>query len=123
MHSLAERGGTALLSALYRALAARGVRMQPGACVTDLYVDGDQRVVGVRYARGEREALDVGCSVLVVATNGFAGNAERVARYLPDVRTLPFAGHAGSQGDALDWATHSAPQLPTWTGSRHTARW
>jgi fumarate reductase flavoprotein subunit len=103
MHSLAERGGTALLSALYRALAARGVRMQPGACVTDLYVDGDQRVVGVRYARGEREALDVGCSVLVVATNGFAGNAERVARYLPDVRTLPFAGHAGSQGDALDW--------------------
>jgi fumarate reductase flavoprotein subunit len=103
MHSLVERGGTALLSALYRALAGRGVRMQPGARVTDLYVDGDQRVLGVRYLRGERESVDVGCSVLVLATNGFAGNVDLVARYLPDVRALPFAGHSGSQGDALGW--------------------
>ncbi len=104
MHALADRGGTSLLSALYRTLAARGVRMQPGACVTDLFVDGEQRVRGVRYRRGEQEIVDVGCSVLVLATNGFAGNADLVAKYLPDVRALPFAGHAGSQGDALGWA-------------------
>jgi fumarate reductase flavoprotein subunit len=103
MHSLPERGGTVLLSALYRALAARGVRMQPGAQATDLYVDGNDRVLGVRYQRGERESVDVGCSVLVLATNGFAGNADLVARHLPDVRALPFAGHAGSQGDSLGW--------------------
>jgi len=103
MHALPERGGTALLSVLYRTLAARGVRMQPGACVTDLYVDGEQRVRGVRYRRGEHEAVDVGCSVLILATNGFAGNADLVAQHLPDVRALPFAGHAGSQGDALGW--------------------
>jgi fumarate reductase flavoprotein subunit len=103
MHALPERGGAALLSVLYRTLAARGVRMQPGACVTDLYVDGEQRVRGVRYRRGENEVVDVGCSVLVLATNGFAGNADLVAQHLPDVRALPFAGHAGSQGDALGW--------------------
>jgi fumarate reductase flavoprotein subunit len=102
MHALAERGGTALLSALYRALAARGVRLQPSSRVTDLYVDADQRVRGVRVQRG-REAVDVGCSALVVATNGFAGNGELVSRHLPDVRALPFAGHEGSQGDALLW--------------------
>jgi fumarate reductase flavoprotein subunit len=104
MHSLAERGGMALLSALYRTLAARGVRVQPGARVTDLYLDDEQRVRGVRYLRGEREAIDVGCSVLVIATNGFAGNLDLVARHLPDVRALPFAGHDGSQGDALSWS-------------------
>jgi len=102
MHALAERGGTALMSALYRALAARGVRLQPGARVTDLYVDADQRVRGVHVQRG-RESMDIGCSALVVATNGFAGNVELVNRYLPDVRALPFAGHEGSQGDALTW--------------------
>lgn len=102
MHALAERGGTALLSTLYRALAARGVRMQPGSQVTDLYVDAEQRVRGVRLLRG-RETADIGCSALVLATNGFAGNAELIARHLPDVRALPFAGHDGSQGDALCW--------------------
>jgi len=102
MHALAERGGTALMSALYRALAARGVRLQPGARVTDLYVDADQRVRGVHVQRG-RESMDIGCSALVIATNGFAGNVELVNRYLPDVRALPFAGHEGSQGDALTW--------------------
>ncbi len=104
MHALAERGGTALLSALYRALAAGGVRVQPGARVTDLYLDDENRVCGVRYERGGRESLDVGCSALVIATNGFAGNRDLVAQYLPDVRGLPFAGHDTSQGDALTWA-------------------
>jgi fumarate reductase flavoprotein subunit len=102
MHALTERGGAALLAALYRALATRGVRLQSSARVTDLYVTGD-RVVGVRYLRGEREAVDVGCTALVLATNGFAANAALVARHLPDVRGLPFAGHDGSQGDALGW--------------------
>jgi fumarate reductase flavoprotein subunit len=102
MHALVERGGAPLLAMLYRAMAARGVRLQSGARVTDLFVAGD-RVVGVRYLKNEREAIDVGCTALVLATNGFAANAERVARHLPDVRGLPFAGHDGSQGDALDW--------------------
>lgn len=103
MHALAERGGTALLSALYSALGAGGVRMQPGAHVTDLYVDEQDRVRGVRYRQGERESVDIGCSALVLATNGFAANGTLVAQHLPDVRALPFAGHAGSQGDALAW--------------------
>jgi fumarate reductase flavoprotein subunit len=39
----------------------------------------------------------------VLACSGFAGNPALVAQHLPDVRTLPFAGHEGSQGDALQW--------------------
>jgi fumarate reductase flavoprotein subunit len=103
MHALPERGGTALLSALYSTLASLGVRMQPGSQVTDLYVDAEHRVRGVRVLRGGRETMDIGCSAVVLATNGFAASAELIARYLPDVRALPFAGHDGSQGDALAW--------------------
>jgi fumarate reductase flavoprotein subunit len=102
MHALADRGGATLLSSLYSALGAKGVRMETGARVTDLVVDDSHRMLGVRYERnGTVEA--VGCNALVIASNGFAGNPALVTKYLPDVRALPFAGHEGCQGDALLW--------------------
>ncbi len=103
MHALVERGGTALMSALVRALADSGVRLQSATRVTDLITDREQRVRGVRFTRGESSVGEVGCSALILATNGFGANADLVAKYLPDVRALPFAGHDGSSGDALTW--------------------
>ncbi len=106
MHALADRGGATLLSSLYSALGARGVRMQTEAHVTDLVVDDDQRILGVRFrnSSGRSGQLEsVGCESLILGCNGFAGNAALVEQYLPDVRGLPFAGHDGSQGDALQW--------------------
>ena len=110
MHALADRGGATLLSSLYSALAAHGVRMESSAHVTDLIVDDAQRITGVRYKRGGK-VESAGCSTLILACNGFAGNTSLVAKYLPDVRGLPFAGHDGSQGDALAWGTALNAQL------------
>ncbi len=103
MHALADRGGATLLSSLYSALGTRGVKMESAAHVTDLIVDGEG-IIGVRYKRGGK-VESVGCQALILACNGFAGNSALVAKYLPDVRGLPFAGHEGSQGDALAWGT------------------
>jgi fumarate reductase flavoprotein subunit len=103
MHALADRGGMTLLSALYSALAAAGGQMKSGVRVTDLVVDDGRRVLGVRYERAGGKAGFVGCSALVLASSGFAANEALVAEHLPDVRSLPFAGHEGSQGDALLW--------------------
>jgi fumarate reductase flavoprotein subunit len=110
MHALADRGGATLLSSLYSALATQGVRMESAAHATDLVIDDSQRVIGVRYKRGSK-VESVGCSTLILACNGFAGNRALVAKYLPDVRALPFAGHDGSQGDALVWGTELDAQL------------
>jgi fumarate reductase flavoprotein subunit len=110
MHALADRGGATLLSSLYSALGTQGVRMESAAQATDLVVDDSQRVIGVRYKRGSK-VESVGCSTLILACNGFAGNRSLVAKYLPDVRALPFAGHDGSQGDALVWGTELDAQL------------
>jgi len=110
MHALADRGGATLLSSLYSALATQGVRMESAAQATDLVIDDSQRVIGVRYKRGSK-VESVGCSTLILACNGFAGNRLLVAKYLPDVRALPFAGHDGSQGDALAWGTELDAQL------------
>ncbi|MGB2818265.1 MAG: FAD-dependent oxidoreductase [Burkholderiaceae bacterium] len=103
MHALADRGGTTLLSALYSALGAAGAQMKSGARVTDLVVDDARRVLGVRYERASGRAGYVGCGALVLASSGFAANQDLVSEFLPDVRALPFAGHDGSQGDALAW--------------------
>ena len=104
MHALADRGGATLLSAMYSALGTAGVRMQTGAHVTDLIVDNEQRILGVSCERnGSVET--VGCQALILASNGFGANQALVAQHLPDVRGLPFAGHDGSQGDALVWGS------------------
>ena len=110
MHALADRGGATLLSSLYAALGTKGVQMQSGANATDLVIDDSQRVIGVRYKRGSK-IESVGCGTLILACNGFAGNRSLVAKYLPDVRALPFAGHDGSQGDAIAWGTDLDAQL------------
>ena len=110
MHALADRGGATLLSSLYAALGTKGVQMQSGANATDLVIDDSQRVIGVRYKRGSK-IESVGCRSLILACNGFAGNRSLVAKYLPDVRALPFAGHDGSQGDAIAWGTDLDAQL------------
>ena len=103
MHALADRGGATLLSVLYKALGNAGVQMKSGARVTDLVVDKNQRVLGVRYERTNGKSGYIGCRALVLASSGFAANPDLVAEHLPDVRALPFAGHDGSQGDALLW--------------------
>jgi fumarate reductase flavoprotein subunit len=103
MHALADRGGATLLSSLYSALGSNGARMETGARVTELVVDDARRVRGVRYLTAAGSPAEVGCSALVLGCNGFAANPELVAEHLPDVRGLPFAGHEGSQGDALQW--------------------
>jgi fumarate reductase flavoprotein subunit len=103
MHALAARGGTTLLSSLYSALGRAGGQMKSGAWVTDLVVDDAQRVLGVRYERASGKSGYVGCRAVVLACSGFAANPALVAEHLPDVRSLPFAGHDGSQGDALAW--------------------
>jgi len=110
MHALADRGGATLLSSLYSALGTQGVRLESSAHVTDLVVDDAQRIVAVRYRRNGKTET-VGCKSLVLACNGFAGNKALVAQYLPDVRGLPFAGHDGSQGDAISWGAALGAQL------------
>jgi fumarate reductase flavoprotein subunit len=111
MHALADRGGATLLSSLYSALGSNGARMETGARVTELVVDDARRVRGVRYLTAAGSAAEIGCSALVLGCNGFAANPELVAEHLPDVRGLPFAGHEGSQGDALQWGRELGASL------------
>jgi fumarate reductase flavoprotein subunit len=43
------------------------------------------------------------CGALVLACCGFAGNAEMVAHYIPELVGATFFGHPGNKGDAIRW--------------------
>jgi fumarate reductase flavoprotein subunit len=48
---------------------------------------------------------DVRCRALVLACCGFAGDAEMVARYIPEIAPAEFFGHPGNKGDAIRWGS------------------
>ncbi|MCA3264003.1 MAG: FAD-dependent oxidoreductase [Telmatospirillum sp.] len=103
MHGTKRRTGAELMDGLVAAAAAAGAETLTNAHVVELYADGDGRVRGVGLERpdGTRERL--GCDALVLACNGFGGNADMVAQFLPEMREALYFGHTGNRGDAVAW--------------------
>ena len=98
MHGTPQRTGAELMGALVTAAQKAGVEILTSTAVTGLFADPDGRVQGVRTTGG-----DIGCEALVLATCGFAGNHDLLTRYIPEIASARFYGHAGSQGDAVRW--------------------
>ncbi len=103
MHSLRERTGAALVAALERAALGAGATLACDARVFELIVDDSKRVLGVRFERPDGSVEALACASLILASNGFGGNAAMVAELLPAMRGAPFAGHAGNDGSAIAW--------------------
>jgi len=104
MHTLAERTGAALVGALARAAEAAGALLLPRARVVELWCDEAGRVIGVGAERPGGAIEHVACRALLLACNGFGGNAALVGELLPEMRDAVFAGHVGNDGSALLWA-------------------
>ncbi|MET0137144.1 MAG: FAD-dependent oxidoreductase [Sphingobium sp.] len=102
MFGTPNRTGGELMAALETACAAAGVMVLTEATVDKLLYDGD-RVTGLRYRRPDGEQEEVGCDALILACSGFAGNAEMVAHFIPEMAEATFHGHPGNKGDAIRW--------------------
>ncbi len=103
MHGSPNRTGSELMGALAGAIGRAGVDVLTEALVTHLFADRDGRVHGARIRRPDGSTEDLGCAALVLACCGFAGNAEMVARYIPEIVGATFFGHPGNKGDAIRW--------------------
>ncbi len=103
MHAMPERTGAALMARLLAAAEAAEVDILCGAEVVELFADGDGRISGVGYTRPDGSAERVGCQALVLACNGFGGNAEMVRRHIPEISSADYFGHAGNRGHAIRW--------------------
>lgn len=103
MHAPASRSGADLVAGLLAAANAAGVDIVCDATVTTLFADADGRVRGVELQRPDGSAERIGCNTLVLACSGFGGNADLIARHIPELKGAQYYGHTGNRGDALLW--------------------
>jgi len=103
MHGTPRRTGAELMAALARAAETAGAVALTQARVAGLFADPDGAVRGVAVERPDGTAERIGCTALVLACNGFGGNPEMVARFLPEMRDALFFGHAGNRGEGIAW--------------------
>ena len=103
MHAVPEVTGRGLITRLEQAVAATDVMVVTGARVTDLVISTQQEVIGAICERpdGTREAI--AASRTILACNGYGGNPELVAKYIPEMKDALYFGHPGNQGEAILW--------------------
>ena len=100
MHGLPSRTGAELIDRLRGAAEAREIPILTGRVCDTLFADEDGFIEGVGIgANGARETI--GCGALVLACNGYGGNAELVRRFIPEMGEALYFGHPGNQGDAV----------------------
>ncbi|WP_420565110.1 FAD-binding protein [Thalassobaculum sp.] len=97
LHAPRSRRGQDLVDDLLGFVADRGIPLAVGNPVDRLIVE-DGAVQGAVVA-GE----PIRASKVLVATNGFAGNREMVARWCPEIAPAEYFGALGSTGEAASW--------------------
>ncbi len=103
MHATPKRTGADLMAYLLAAVERAGIDLLTSAHVVALLAENSGRVAGVEIERPDGARELVGCSALVLACNGYGGNAALVRRFIPEMAEAIYFGHAGNQGDALLW--------------------
>ena len=123
MHALPQRTGAALIGALDVAAERAGAMLIADALVHELWCDPQGLVLGVGYRRPDGTAEHLGCRALLLACNGFGGNAAMVAELLPEMRQAVFAGHAGNDGSAIAWGRQLRARLADLGGCQGHGSW
>lgn len=123
MHTLAQRTGAALVAALEAAALRAGAMQLTDALVRELWCDPAGRVLGVGHARPDGAVEHLACRALLLACNGFGGNAAMVRDLLPEMREATFAGHAGNDGSAIAWGRQLGARLADLGGYQGHGSW
>jgi fumarate reductase flavoprotein subunit len=123
MHTLPQRTGAALVTALEAAAVRAGALQLGDALVRELWCDTDQRVLGVGYLRPDGHMEHLACRELLLACNGFGGNTAMVRELLPEMRDAVFAGHAGNDGSAIAWGRQLGAGLADLGGYQGHGSW
>ena len=123
MHAVPEKTGAALMGRLQKAVAACDVPLLTQALVRELWLDEHDAVIGIGYARPDGTLEHLACDVLILACNGFGGNAAQVAELLPEMREAIFAGHTGNDGSAIAWGRALNARLADLGGYQGHGSW
>lgn len=103
MHAVPEKTGEGLMTRLRAAADAAGVVVLTQAHVTALHADSAGTVQGLSYSQPDGSISQLSCDAVVLACNGFGGNADMVKQHLPAMKDAQYAGHVGNDGSAAAW--------------------
>jgi len=91
--------------------------------VRELWCDAQDGMLGVGFQRPDGRMEYLACRVLLLACNGFGGNAAMVRELLPEMRDAVFAGHAGNDGSAIAWGRQLGAALADLSGYQGHGSW
>jgi fumarate reductase flavoprotein subunit len=123
MHAVPEKTGAALMDRLQNAAQACGIPLVTQALVRELWLDEHDKVIGLGYQRPDGQIEHLACDALILACNGFGGNAAMVRELLPEMREAVFAGHAGNDGSAIAWGRRLSARLADLGGYQGHGSW
>jgi fumarate reductase flavoprotein subunit len=116
MHGLPSRTGVGLIDRLRAAAEARDIPILTGRVCETLFADEDGFIEGVEIGGGALAPETIGCGALVLACNGYGGNAELVKRHIPEMGAALYFGHPGNRGDAVQWGEALDARLGSLSG-------
>jgi fumarate reductase flavoprotein subunit len=123
MHAVPEKTGAALMGRLQQAVAACEIPLLTQALVRELWLDEHDKVMGIAYQRPDGSLEHLACGALILACNGFGGNAVMVRQLLPEMREALFAGHVGNDGSAIAWGEALGARLADLGGYQGHGSW
>jgi len=123
MHTTPERTGAALMACLERTATTAGADVLVESVVRELWIDTNDRVLGVGYASPDGTMAYVACEVVILACNGFGGNTAMVRELLPAMGDATFGGHTGNDGSAIAWGKALNAQMADLGGYQGHGSW
>ncbi len=115
MHAPKSRSGLELIKMLRQAVSKRdNIILMLQSPVTDLMVQ-DEVVVGVKTQTPSGEQR-IRAEKVILACNGFGGNRQLVAKYIPEMAEAMYFGYEGNTGEAVIWGEKLGAQLENMNG-------
>ena len=111
MHAVPEKTGEGLMSRLRAAADSADVVVLTQAQVTGLDSDAKGFVHGLRFTQPDGTTSRLSCDAVILACNGFGGNADMVKQHLPAMKDAQYAGHVGNDGSAIAWGLQLGAEL------------
>ena len=103
MHAPPNRTGAELHADLKRGAEAQSdIELVTDAPVASLVTDDNDAAIGVVVQRGNAQER-LRCKKVILACNGFAGNAEMVKQYIPEMASALYFGGEGNTGEGILW--------------------
>lgn len=116
MHAVPEKTGAGLEARLLAAAAKADITLVTEALAETLFVDEGGRAVAVGITRPDGTTEVIGCRSLILACNGYGGNADMVAQHIPQIAEGQYYGHAGNTGHAVAWGEALGAELKHLSG-------